>query len=113
MINIDQLIVSLQHLSDADFQRKAWLASEGPVVSSFSEDVCQVFDDTGLSIPLDNQTRPSELDEQTYALLQQLDSAVSRVDQSAPPEVLLRDPQVEKVRQIAARALARLRMLNA
>lgn len=107
MINIEQLIAALRDLSDADFQRRAWLASEGPVVSSFSEDVCQVFDDTGLSLALDAGRCPPELDEQAFAALQELDAAVRRVvEQAAPPERLLQDPRVKEVREIAGRALA-------
>jgi len=106
MINMKQLIEALQELSDAEFQRRAWLASEGPVVSSFSEDVCQVFDDTGLSLALDAGRRPPELDEQAFTALQELDAAVRRVEQAAPPERLLQDPRVKEVREIAARALA-------
>lgn len=106
MINIEQLIAALRDLSNADFQRRAWLASEGPVVSSFSEDVCQVFDDTGLSLALDAGRCPPELEEQAFTALQELDAAVGRVEQAAPPERLLQDPRVKEVREIAARALA-------
>lgn len=106
MINVEQLISALRDLSDADFQRRTWLASEGPVVSSFSEDVCQVFDDTGLSLALDAGRCPPELEEQAFAALQELDAAVRRVDQASPPERLLRDPRVKEVREIAARVLA-------
>lgn len=106
MVDVKMLIVALQELSDAEFQRRAWLASEGPVVSSFSEQVSHTFDDTGLSDALDAEACLGELDELTFSTLKQLDSAVSRVDQSAPPERLLEDPQVKAVREIAARALA-------
>lgn len=106
MINMKQLIEALQEFSDAEFQRRAWLASEGSVVSSFSEQVCQTFDDTGLSDVLDAHDCPPELDEQTFATLKDLDSAVALVDHAAPPERLLQDPRVQDVREIAARALA-------
>lgn len=70
------------------------------------EQVCQTFDDTGLSDVLDAEKCPPELDEQAFSTLKELDSAVSRVDQSASPGRLLKDPRVKKVREIAARALA-------
>lgn len=106
MINNEQLIAALRNLSNADFQRQAWLASEGPVVSSFSEDVCQVFDDTGLTLALDAGKCPPELEEQAFLALQELDVAVRRVDQAAPPERLLRDPRVKEVREISGSVLA-------
>jgi len=106
MVNVKQLLVALQELSDAEFQHRAWLASEGPVVSSFSEQISQTFDDTGLSDVLDAEECPPDFDEQTFSALKDLDSAVSRVDQTAPPHRLLKDPRVKEVREIAARALA-------
>ncbi len=106
MINLEQLIAALQYLSDAEFQRRAWLASEGPVVSSFSEDVSQVFDDTGLSLALNAGRCPPELEERVFTALKELGAAVRRVDQAAPPERLLQDPRVKEVRELAARALA-------
>lgn len=108
VVNVKQLIEALRKLSDAEYQRRAWLASAGPVVSSFDEQACQVFDDTGLSPAVDTGRRPPELSEQAFAALKDLDRAVSRVEQGAPPERLLEDPRVEQVRMIAARALALL-----
>lgn len=108
MVNVKQLIEALRDLADAEYQRRAWLASEGPVVSSFDEQACQVFDDTGLSPALDTGRRPPELSEQAFAALKDLGLAVSRVEQGAPPERLLEDPRVAKVRELAARALALL-----
>lgn len=106
MINVEQLRSALMDLSDAEFQRRAWLASDGPVVSSFSEDISQVFDDTGLSRALDAGTCPPELEERAFTALQQLSVAVRRVDQAAKPERLLQDPMVKEVRELAAHALA-------
>lgn len=108
MIKVDQLIVALKDLSDEEFQRRAWLASKGRVISSFSEQVCQTFDDTGLSDVLGGEDCPPDLDKRTFSTLKDLESATSRVDQAAPPEGLLQDPRVKEVREIAARALTLL-----
>ena len=108
MVNVKQLIEALRDLSDVEYQRRAWLASQGPVVSSFDEQACQVFDDTGLSPALDTDRRPPELSEDAFSALKDLDLAVSRVEGNAPPERLLEDPRVVKVRELAARALALL-----
>lgn len=108
MIYVNQLIEALRDLSDADFQRRAWQASEGPVVSSFEEQVCQIFDDTGLADVLDATESPPELNEETFSVLKELHSAVARVDAAVPPGRLLRDPRVKEVREIAARALSLL-----
>lgn len=109
MVNLKQLIEALQALSDPEFQRRAWLASEGRVVSSFSEDVSQAFDDTGLTLALDADKCPDCLDEQVFSILRELSTVVKLVDQSEPPERLLKDPQLKKVRELSARALTLLR----
>lgn len=105
MIAIDRLVLALRELSDEVFQRKAWLASSGPVVSSFAEQVSQTFDDTGLADVLDSQQRPSALSEEAYSALKQLDRAVKEIDQSKPPQDLLRDPRMKQVRFCARRVL--------
>lgn len=108
MIAIEQLLVALRELSDEMFQRGAWLTPSGPVATTFSEQVSQTFDDTGLSDALDSDQCPPELTEQTYEVLKELDRAVRRVDQSLAPKDLLRNPRTEEVRQLARRALGLL-----
>jgi hypothetical protein len=108
MIYLANLIEALGHLSDVEFQRRAWLASKGSVFSSFAEDAAQAFDDTGLAAALDSGQCAPELDEKSVSLLKDLRSAVARVRDSEPPERMLTDPQVERVRQLAARALAQI-----
>jgi len=108
MINMRQLIEALRELADADFQRHAWLASGGATVSSFSEQICQTFDDTGLSDALDGGKAARELTDDVLTIIRELDAAVSKVDQSAPPETLLEDSRVEEVRRIASRLVVLL-----
>lgn len=105
MIYQENLKVCLRELSSEDFQKRAWLASSGPEISSFAELVAQTFDDTGLGDALGQGELPPELDDAAFSTLKELRRAVSKVDQYAPPEELLTDPKVEKVREIAARAL--------
>jgi hypothetical protein len=105
MIAIDKLIPALRELSDEVFQQKAWLASSGPTVSSFSEQISQTFDDTGLSDALDAGQRPAVLTDESFSVLKELDKAVRRIDQSLPPQALLRNSRVKEVRVLARRAL--------
>jgi len=62
MIYVENLMEALRGLSDADHQRRTWLASGGPEISSFSEMVSQAFDDTGLANYIDTNRCPHELD---------------------------------------------------
>jgi hypothetical protein len=106
---MDQLVSALRELSDEVFQRKAWLASAGPTVSSFAEQISQTFDDTGLSDVLDSGQRPAELSEEAYLALKDLDRAVRQIDQSAAPRNLLKDPRMREVRVHARRAIELIR----
>ena len=50
---------NLQYLSDADFQERVWVKGLGPEVSSFTEAVCGLYDDSGLDDRLsDPKHRP-------------------------------------------------------
>ena len=99
-----RLIESLRYLSDEKFQCRAWLASEGPEVSSFTEDVCQMFDDTGLSRDLDRDRCPPLLDPFSFSLLHKLRWAVSAIDHGTPEEEIISSFKMDRVREIAAQA---------
>ncbi len=105
MIAKDRLISALRELCDEDFQRKAWLASSGPVVSSFSEQVSQTFDDTGISDALESGSCPAELTEEGFSALKNLSQAIRKVDQSLPASVLVQDMRMRDVRSLARQAL--------
>jgi hypothetical protein len=100
---------ALRVLSDADDQRRLWLSDgfSGADVSSFTETVAQLFDDTGLIDELSNERNslPAEL----VAILLHLDWAIDRVDARGSVQSLIDDPAMEDVRQIAARALRTMR----
>lgn len=99
-----KLITNLRYLSDEQFQRRAWFASEGPEVSSFTEDVCQTFDDTGLSHALYFDRCPPALDPFSFSLLHRLKWAVSAIDHGTPEEEIISSFKMERVREIAAQA---------
>jgi hypothetical protein len=99
-----KLIEQLRYLSDEKSQRRAWFASEGPEVSSFTEDVCQMFDDTGLSHDLYFDRCPPVLDPFSFSLLHKLKWAVSAIDHGTPEEEIISSFKMERVREIAAQA---------
>jgi hypothetical protein len=110
MISIDKtkVIEGLGELADYDFQRRTWLSPAGPEVSSFSELVSQLFDDTGLASVLERNTGSSIFGKSADAALRELNQAVGSVNQRLPPATLLEHPTMQAVRQKAARALAAL-----
>jgi hypothetical protein len=92
------ILAGLRELSDVEFQRRVWLSTGAPEVSSFSETVCQLFDDTGLEDLLDRGPVFSpELDEG----LRELSAELSRIDSSAPPEEIIESSAMQSIRRKA------------
>src|SRR3954447_20934653 len=79
----------LRELADEAEQGRLWTASAGPEVSSFTECVCRLFDDSGLGDGLDRgrETYTQEIDQRLVDLRQLL----CRVDATRSPEAILAD----------------------
>ncbi len=106
MVYRDNIIDALRYLADADYQRRAWLASSGPIVSSFSEDVCQLFDDTGLGDALDRgETVFNDTIDDKLRVFNEL---VRKVDYSRPPAELLESEDIANLRQFASSLLSEI-----
>ena len=110
----DQVIIelvedALTELSDADEQRRLWLASQGPEVSSFEESVERLWDDSGLSIELN---RRSVFGPALDMRFRALDRTLQRVNAHQPVEQLLNDPQLGLARKQASDLLRDLRRLR-
>jgi hypothetical protein len=105
VIDVEKLMTCLRELADADFRRRAWLASDGPLISSFPELASHAFDDSGLIDSLQSDRCPRELDPESFSALRDLDTAVTRGDQDLAPTELIEDPRMAEVRQKARAAL--------
>lgn len=102
-INKSQIYNCLRELADYEFQKRTWLASTGPEVSSFPELISQLFDDTGLGDALENDF--TGFDTQTNEALRDLGKAVSKVNQKLLPGKLLESREMGSVREMASRVL--------
>ncbi len=89
----------LRELADERYQRDLWLASSGPEVSSFTECVERLLDDSGLSDELDKGgvVYTAQIDERLRALRALLD----QIDDSRAPAEILRDPRLHQARSQA------------
>jgi hypothetical protein len=106
----DRVIESLSELADEDFQKRVWLASSGPEVSSFAESICALFDDTGLSDLLGKQTLPVfnvEIDE-GLRVLDRVVTDASHLFQSMSPAAVIEHPKMREIRCLAAKVLAQM-----
>ena len=98
---------ALRELADAAYQRKLWLASSGPEVSSFSECLSRLLEDSGLGKELEGPRVVYDrvMDEWLRDLVRVLD----RIDDLRAPEVILDDPELGRVRTLASALLDDLR----
>ena len=105
-IHLSNVIECLRELSDIEFQRRVWVDGSGPDVSSFEELICQLFDDTGLDDAIESGAARDELGEEIATRLQDLDSAIARIDRSLSADLLVEHPAMEDVRQLASTVLS-------
>lgn len=108
LLDIEKLKATLEELADIQFQNRTWLSRGGEEISSFSELISQIFDDTGLARLLEGGSLKHILDSETTKALRELDAAISKIDQSLPPFKLIHTPEMRVVRSCAAAALRAL-----
>lgn len=98
---------ALRELSDEQAQRRLWMASGGPEVSSLIECSSRLWDDSGLADALDSGQvvyRP-DIDAQFEAL----EGKLKVIDEMRPPAEILDDPRLIQVRSLAGQLLAAIR----
>jgi hypothetical protein len=105
---VDDLVESaLRELADATHQRELWLASGGPEVSSFTECISRLWDDSGLGDALERPrvVYSPEIDRR----LRELRVVLTGIDDSRSPEEILKDPELDRARSMASALLEALR----
>jgi hypothetical protein len=101
---------TLRELSDASFQERVWLRCESGEMSSPSETVNQLFDDSGL---VDLLERDAAFSGEADVALRRLGALADTIDFEQPIEDLLVDTRWLELRQLAAQALSEVsRVLN-
>lgn len=98
---------ALRQLADAAEQRRLWLSTGGGrEVSSLTESISQLWDDSGLGDALESGgiVYSVEIDEMFEVLWTQLKG----IDDRGSPDQIIADPRMVRVRAIAAEILARL-----
>jgi hypothetical protein len=101
---------ALRELADEADQRRLWTASTGPEVSSLTECVCRLFNDSGLTVELERgrEVYAPEIDQRFLELRRLL----SRVDDKRAPEAVLGDPLLAEARSVARLILRQLNDLR-
>jgi hypothetical protein len=102
--NVNLLREGLEELASLPLQRQLWLSAESPC--SFVEAVCQTYDDSGLSDAIDSPATVEALGADAVRLLQELSRALKRVDDTLSEDELIVSEPMDRVRELAAAALA-------
>jgi len=99
----DKIIDGLRGLADYNYQKKALLNPTGPVMWLFVEDYQDIFEDTGLLAALKaNQLVFGKSADQA---LRDLEYAMHQIDSNLSDMVIVDLPEMQIVRQKAAKAL--------
>lgn len=104
-----EAVEALQELADESLQRRRWLADSVPEISSFTEAVCQLFDDTGLGEALEKPTGSPVFSLAIDDRLRELDKMAAQFDHFMDPEKQVEHPQLRRIRDLAAAILADIR----
>ena len=101
---------ALAELSDEGYQRRVWLAVDGPEVSSFIECVSRLWDDSGLTDAIDR--RRGAYGAVVDARLRSLRATLGRIDEGRAPAAILGDPSLAVARAEATGILSVLRSIG-
>jgi hypothetical protein len=105
-IQIAALIDGLNELSNRERQEQLWLSdgSSGEV-SSFTEAICGVFDDSGVTRGIES----GAISGSTAALFNELKALISKIPEDVPPEETINNPLMIEVRRVSLELLNHLR----
>lgn len=105
---LDEVVESaLRELADESEQRELWRAAAGPRVSSFTECMSRLWDDSGLGDALDGTDEVySPLIDRRFRML---GLVLDRIDGLRAPDEILADPRLQEARVLARQLLIDLR----
>ena len=113
MIDMKLLIENLTELADKSMQERLWVHGDENEMSSFTEAICGVFDDAGLTRALDSGHFRESYSAEAWRLAKILDAAIEKVPEDAAPQEIIESPGMVKVRQAAGRLIRYLKESNA
>lgn len=109
----EQIESCLKELSDVEFQKRVWLRGEGPENSSYTEAVCQLFDDTGIGDELcEKQQNRYVLSKDIDPVLRELSDHLDLIGDRMDVSEILCHPRWTKVCECASHALELLQKID-
>jgi hypothetical protein len=107
MINRNVLLWSLEELASKSEQERLWDGpSDSKEISSFTEAVCGVFDDAGITRALEKGYLKSHFSSDLCQKVQELDALISHVPHyGVAPREVIEHPGMTKIRKVASELL--------
>jgi hypothetical protein len=103
MINIGIILDTLQELSDAQYQDAIWNAKVPGRQSSYTEAVCALFDDSGLTREIDSGRLGQTYSRSLVQCAQELSRLVVLIPDTGAPREVLQHPKMNEVRALSAK----------
>lgn len=101
---IENLIESLRALASREFQKVAWFENDLGAMSSFGDDVSDLFDDHNLKDIL-YEEGVVVISKEVHQLLQELDRITDNIGYDKSESEIIDSPEMEKIRQKSAKIL--------
>ena len=105
MVYRQGLLEALRELSSREAQEALWLRGDPENISSFTEAICRVFDDSGLTRALESGRLQAVVSEELLQKLVQLHDSIRLIPEASSPTTILEHPGMESVRALAGELL--------
>jgi hypothetical protein len=105
MINHDMLRWRLEELSNREEQERLWLGNSGGEMSSFTEAICGVFDDAGLTRAIESNFLQKNYSEAFCRKVNELDRTINSIPENSSPREIIDHPRMEQIRILASEIL--------
>ena len=109
---LNEIIESLKEIASEEFQEKGWVKGEIHDYCRFAGTICGIYEYAHLEDFIDNYAKKFELSDQQIQKLDQLRHALNAyVDKNGcyeEPEIILKDQEWHKIRQLAQECLRAL-----
>ena len=105
MLNLDSLLESLKELSSKEDQKKLWLHGDKNNMSSFTEAICCIFDDAGLTRAMESDYLKNNFSRDLCQKVERLNCAIDLVSDDLTPSELIECPEMNRIRVLSQELL--------
>lgn len=93
---LNNTLKGLNELSDSNIQKELWIEGIGGI-SSFTEAICSIFDDSGLAVLMNE----NGLKDPLLSKFNELDSLLRQIPEHDAPENIINHPNMKDVKRVS------------